>query len=87
MSRCLHFESLGGASGDMILGALIGLGVSCEELNQELQSLNIDPFNIIVDDVVMGGESSSTFNLNEDGCGIFEGNISIENNGGFSSFT
>ena len=47
MSRCLHFESLGGASGDMILGALIGLGVSCEELNQELQSLNIDPFNII----------------------------------------
>ena len=58
MSRHLHFESLGGASGDMILGALIGLGVSCEELNQELQSLNIDPFNIIVDEVVeqgMGG--------------------------------
>ncbi len=39
----------------------------------------------IVDDVVMGGESLSTFKLNEDGCGIFEGNISIENNGGFSS--
>ena len=57
MSRCLHFESLGGASGDMILGALIGLGVSCEELNQELQSLNIDPFNIIVDDVVKQGMS------------------------------
>ena len=40
---------------------------------------------IIVDDVVMGGESLSTFKLNEDGCGIFEGNISIQNNGGFSS--
>ena len=40
---------------------------------------------IIVDDVVMGGRSFSTFKLNEDGFGIFEGNISIENNGGFSS--
>ena len=40
---------------------------------------------IIVDDVVMGGRSFSTFKLSEDGFGIFEGNISIENNGGFSS--
>lgn len=40
---------------------------------------------IIVDDVVMGGESLSTFKLNDDGYGIFEGNISIDNNGGFSS--
>jgi hypothetical protein len=37
-----------------------------------------------VDDV-MGGESSSTFNLNDDGFGVFEGSISLENNGGFSS--
>ena len=40
---------------------------------------------IIVDDVVMGGRSLSTFKLNEDGIGVFEGNISLENNGGFSS--
>ena len=40
---------------------------------------------IIVNDVVMGGRSSSTFELNEDGLGTFEGNISLENNGGFSS--
>ncbi len=40
---------------------------------------------IIVNDVVMGGRSSSTFKLDEDGLGIFEGNISLENNGGFSS--
>ena len=40
---------------------------------------------IIVDDVVMGGRSLSTFKLNEDGIGIFEGNISLEKNGGFSS--
>tara|TARA_B100000780_G_C20806814_1_gene320493 strand:- start:61 stop:552 length:492 start_codon:yes stop_codon:yes gene_type:complete len=40
---------------------------------------------IIVNDVVMGGRSSSTFKLDEDGEGVFEGNISLENNGGFSS--
>ena len=40
---------------------------------------------IIVDDVVMGGRSSSTFKLDKDGLGVFEGNISLENNGGFSS--
>lgn len=40
---------------------------------------------IIVDDTVMGGESASTFQLNSDGYGVFEGNISLNNNGGFSS--
>ena len=39
----------------------------------------------IVDDVVMGGESSGTFALNADGYGVFSGIISLENNGGFSS--
>ena len=40
---------------------------------------------IVVDDVVMGGESSGTFKLNDDGFGVFEGSISLDNNGGFSS--
>lgn len=40
---------------------------------------------IVVDDAVMGGESSSTFKLNDDGFGVFEGSISLDNNGGFSS--
>lgn len=40
---------------------------------------------VILDDVVMGGESSGTFKLNADGFGIFEGHISLDNNGGFSS--
>jgi hypothetical protein len=33
----------------------------------------------------MGGESSGTFKLNADDLGVFEGSISLENNGGFSS--
>ena len=39
----------------------------------------------IVDDVVMGGKSSSTITINGDGHGVFSGTISLENNGGFSS--
>lgn len=39
----------------------------------------------IVDDVVMGGRSQGSFRLNENGNGLFSGNISLENNGGFSS--
>jgi hypothetical protein len=40
---------------------------------------------VVVDDVVMGGESASSFRLNSDGNGVFEGTISLDNNGGFSS--
>ncbi len=57
MKKTLHFESIGGASGDMILGALVGLGVSVEELNEELKSLNVDPFEIVVDEIVEQGMS------------------------------
>ena len=39
----------------------------------------------VTDDVVMGGESSGTFKLSPEGYGVFEGYISLENNGGFSS--
>ncbi len=41
----------------MILGALIGLGVPVEELSEELKSLKVDPFEIIVDEVVEQGMS------------------------------
>ncbi len=49
-------------------------------------SKNADLQNwVIVDDDVMGGESSGTFKHNDEGFGVFQGNISLENNGGFSS--
>ena len=40
---------------------------------------------IVVDDVVMGGKSQGNFMINPQGKGVFEGNVSLENNGGFSS--
>lgn len=39
----------------------------------------------VVDDVVMGGRSAGNFSLTEEGHAKFSGNVSIENNGGFSS--
>jgi hypothetical protein len=39
----------------------------------------------VVDDVVMGGRSDGGLYLNEQGNAVFEGKVSLENNGGFSS--
>lgn len=39
----------------------------------------------IIDDVVMGGRSNSMFSINKGGCGLFTGEVSLKNNGGFSS--
>jgi hypothetical protein len=39
----------------------------------------------VVDDVVMGGRSNGNFTINEKGHAVFEGTVSLENNGGFSS--
>lgn len=38
----------------------------------------------IVNDGVMGGRSQGRFSINEEGHGVFEGFVSLENNGGFS---
>ena len=51
---------------------------------------NFDPESdlqdwLVVDDVVMGGRSDGRFYLSEEGRGVFTGEVSLENNGGFSS--
>ena len=38
----------------------------------------------VIDDVVMGGESSGNFIINTEGNAVFYGKVSLENNGGFS---
>jgi len=45
---------------------------------------NIKDWNV-VDDTVMGGRSAGNFKLDEKGHGVFYGEVSLENNGGFSS--
>ena len=40
---------------------------------------------LVVNDGVMGGRSSSDIYLDDDGVAVFEGYLSLENNGGFAS--
>lgn len=46
--KILQFDSVGGASGDMILGALIDLGVDAADLQRELATLPVEPFRLTV---------------------------------------
>jgi hypothetical protein len=39
----------------------------------------------VVDDVVMGGRSVGNMYINKEGNAVFEGSVSLDNNGGFSS--
>ncbi len=53
--KLLHFEPVGGASGDMILGALADLGVDLASLRAELAALPIEPVEIAAERVTEGG--------------------------------
>ncbi len=44
--RILRFDSVGGASGDMLLSCLVDLGVDLGELTTQLRGLNVDSFSI-----------------------------------------
>lgn len=47
--RILAFDSVGGASGDMILAALIDLGADADELARDLHSLGVGNFHLRVE--------------------------------------
>lgn len=53
--RTLFFDSLGGASGDMIIGALCGLGIDPAELETELSTLPIEKFSITAEPFMSHG--------------------------------
>ena len=46
MSRVLYLDCFSGASGDMLLGALLDAGLPIEELRTALGSLAIDGYDI-----------------------------------------
>lgn len=45
----LHLECIGGASGDMMLGALVELGAPLETIQRALQSLGTAPFQLVAE--------------------------------------
>jgi len=50
--RTLRFDSVGGASGDMILASLIDLGLSVDTLLSHLKSIPVEKFDIVAKRVV-----------------------------------
>ena len=53
--KILRFDSVGGASGDMILGALLDLGVEASRLEAELRKLAVGDFHLHAERVVRSG--------------------------------
>ena len=53
--RILRFDSVGGASGDMILGTLIDLGANVELIRKQLEALPIENFKIDGEQVTAHG--------------------------------
>lgn len=55
--KALRFDSLGGASGDMILASLLGLGASVDALKASVASMDIEAFDIRTEPVTDRGMS------------------------------
>jgi uncharacterized protein (TIGR00299 family) protein len=65
VAKTLYFDCFSGASGDMILGALLDAGVPLEALRQALGSLAIDHGTLLADKVLRAGISATRFQLLE----------------------
>src|SRR5262245_49935010 len=63
MPKTLHFDAFSGASGDMIVGALVDLGLPIESLRDVLRPLGIDYGGVSVDRVLRAGVSATKFRV------------------------
>ncbi|TAN36760.1 MAG: nickel pincer cofactor biosynthesis protein LarC [Verrucomicrobia bacterium] len=45
--KILHFQGIGGASGDMMLAALVDLGVDARKIQHQLATLHLAPFKLL----------------------------------------
>lgn len=61
--RILYFDCFAGASGDMILGALLDLGIDVGIFKRELAGLNLDGFDIAVEKKVINSIAVTDVNV------------------------
>ena len=59
----LRFECFSGISGDMILGSLLDLGLSLDDLRGGLEKLNVKNFSVSARKVVKSGVSATKFDV------------------------
>ena len=62
--RTLYFDCFAGASGDMILGALVSAGAAPEALRQQLSLLSVDGFSVDFTTVSKSGLSANYARVN-----------------------
>jgi uncharacterized protein (TIGR00299 family) protein len=67
MSRILYFDCFNGASGDMVLGALLDAGLPLEELRRALGSLALEGASVSATRVLRAGVSATKFLAEEHG--------------------
>jgi pyridinium-3,5-bisthiocarboxylic acid mononucleotide nickel chelatase len=65
VTKLLYFDCFAGASGDMVLGALLDLGLPLDHLREQLGTLAIDYGSITAERVLRAGVSASKFRLIE----------------------
>ena len=63
MIKIAYFESVSGASGNMILGALLDAGLPVEVLQAELDKLSVAGFKLVVTPVMKHGISATHVNV------------------------
>jgi hypothetical protein len=68
--RILYFDCFSGASGDMILGALIDAGVSIDDVRRVLGGLAVDPGCVWTERVVRTGISATKFHVRGEEGGV-----------------
>ncbi|MBI5687695.1 MAG: nickel pincer cofactor biosynthesis protein LarC [Verrucomicrobia bacterium] len=61
--KCLYLDCVGGISGDMLIGALIDLGLDLKALRRELAKLALDEFEISAARGVRQGISGTKFDV------------------------
>ena len=57
--RTAYFQCIGGASGDMILGALVAAGVPLEDIKDALVRLKVEGFSLSLERATRGGVSGT----------------------------
>lgn len=63
MAKTLYFDCFSGVSGDMVLGALLDLGLPLEDLRGALGSLTVDLGGIAAERVLRAGVSATKFSV------------------------
>ena len=64
--KTAYFDCFSGISGDMIIGALIDLGLDADLLKKELKKLNLKNYKIESKKIVKGGIAATKFDVAED---------------------